>query len=52
VKCPLWLERLSVADDESVMYVGKERDDGSELESKTFSPLEFLADLSAYSEYV
>jgi hypothetical protein len=48
VKCPLSLERLSVADDESVMYVGKERDDGSEPESKTFSPLEFLAELSQH----
>lgn len=48
VKCPLSLERLSITDDENVIYVGKEPDDGSEPESKTFSPLEFLAELSQH----
>jgi hypothetical protein len=48
VKCPLSLDRLSVTNDESVMYVGKERDDGSDPDSKMFSPLEFLAELSQH----
>jgi hypothetical protein len=48
VKCPLSLDRLSITDDESVMYVGKERDDGSDPDSMTFSPLEFLAELSQH----
>lgn len=48
VRCPLSLERLSILDDEIVSYAAKEDKDGTEAEPKTFSPLEFLAELSQH----
>ena len=48
VRCPLSLERLSILDDELVSYAAKGEKGGNELETKTFSPLEFLAELSQH----
>ena len=48
VRCPLSLERLSILDDELVSYVAKEDNDENKPETKTFSPLEFLAELSQH----
>jgi len=48
VRCPLSLERLSIMDDENVSYAAKEDGDGNEPETKSFSPLEFLAELSQH----
>ena len=48
VRCPLSLERLSILDDEIVSYAAKEDSYGNEPETKTFSPLEFLAELSQH----
>ena len=42
------LERLSILDGERVNYAAKEDNDEKESESKTFSPLEFLAELSQH----
>jgi hypothetical protein len=48
VRCPLSLERLSILDDELVSYAAKEDNAENKPESKTFSPLEFLAELSQH----
>ena len=47
VRCPLSLERLSILNDETISYAAKE-DEGIEPETKSFSPLEFLAELSQH----
>ncbi len=48
VRCPLSLERMSILNDETVSYVAKENNDENKPETKTFSPLEFLAELSQH----
>ena len=48
VRCPLSLERLSIMEDETMSYAAKDDNDGKEPETKTFSPLEFLAELSQH----
>jgi len=44
----LSLERLNIADDESVKYASKEDPEGKPAQIKNFSPLEFLAELSQH----
>ena len=48
VKCPLSLERLEILDDERVRYCAKDNREGEEPETRIFSPLEFLAELSQH----
>jgi hypothetical protein len=48
VRCPLSLDRLSILDDETISYAAKEDNDENKSEIKTFSPLEFLAELSQH----
>ncbi len=48
VRCPLSLERLSILDDEIVSYAAKEEREGDSVVAKSFSPLEFLAELSQH----
>ena len=48
VKCPLSLERLEILDDERVSYTAKDSREGEMPETKIFSPLEFLAELSQH----
>ena len=48
VRCPLSLDRLSILDDKIVSYAAKEENDENKAETKTFSPLEFLAELSQH----
>lgn len=48
VKCPLSLERLEILDDERVRYSAKDSREGEVPETKSFSPLEFLAELSQH----
>lgn len=48
VRCPLSLDRFSILDDETISYAAKEDNDENKSEIKTFSPLEFLAELSQH----